>query len=490
LRLPTASRDGRTYARLTVGEGRKISDRIDSHWYLDPVLLGLDSAQVNPRTQALYIPGLRPLVGGDLLTVYEGLAGEVRRDQRLKNVEWLLHELIHELLQFSPFGLLQESVAHALYLLLAGLPDDLTISLPEWSISDWPDLTALAARLRRAQDALTKPIVRVQEFAATSTSLLVYRLALDGPQSDEYRAIEQLIASQADPGAWADCRRLDLGRLIKRNDLREYGLAVTVVWGLAAHALDDDAGDCGRLLDDPVGVALPDARLARSLDAIAEAKPQNVEDLLGVATDIGVVRKLATASLIDVFDSPDPGATVDWPDPVGEVGTALGSDLSDGGRHLVSAYRPLGMAVQGSDRMVSLYGLLSELTLTIPLTTLRQWEGRLIPDCQYCFAIPVGMRLQPVLGRHPDELMEALLAGRETELKVGPLRILPASLDIRRVWGYERALQQLTGPGFTLRCECPAGCSGETCLCALVMQSVRRRVTVGRARISQLACLS
>ena len=131
------------------------------------------------------------------------------------------------------------------------------------------------------------------------------------------------------------------------------------------------------------------------------------------------------------------------------------------------------------------------MTATIPLLIERQRGEAPVPDCRHSLVLPIGDAVHGLIDKDVDDLLDQMLAGNGPKVRLPPIRVMPASEDVVRLWGHERALQQLLHePWFGLQCECPAGCRGEGCVCVLALKPIHDRVRVGYMHPDEPACLA
>lgn len=441
--------------------------------------------------QALHIPDLRPLIGGDLLAPDDERTDSQARAGRFRQQEWFMHELNHVLLNLSRVGMIQQSIAHAIYLLLSGLPAGLTLDLPSWEIVGSPELTRLARRLWKAHELVADPVNQVEEFACTATSLVMYELMLRHRPDHDIRALQASIPEGARSDVWRDCLRLDIPGLVESCSGQDLLVACRVVLGLAAYALDDDDGSSNAVLEEGSRPSLPDDRLAEAIDVLSIPKHLDFRELLQAGLDNGFLRPTPSGHSIEEALGSDTAIAPALPDPVGMVTAVIGADLDDHGQALLDASRGMSIFGPNDDAEMSIARMLSEATLTIPLMTVRRAGGGPIPDCRHALHLSVGDAVRGLVGTDIDGIFDEVVAGTLPTVRLGPIRVMPASDDVVRLWGHERALQQLLHqPWYGLQCECIPGCNGARCACAFAYEPIRQRVRVGHMKPLEPTCLA
>jgi hypothetical protein len=406
-------------------------------------------AAVDPFLHTLYIPGLVPAIGADLVEYLSSL--------RIK--EMFLHELMHLATGTTRLGAFLKQLVYAIHLALYTLGTDLTLRIPTWQIEG---NTAAARVFPKAPLVLStlEPMVRMVDEVLRTTQTVITNLALSADKQitlDDYHSalaqIQIALASDADlPGVWSLCDRL-LRVILDRSAGRAPMAHLHVlVQQIESFVFEPPAAHLAEWWH--TGIVPPQqtplARLTAALQRL-EATPDDVD-----AVD-RALEELTT-------EESGPRGSDAIPDPLADAARAFGLDpdtlllTHPVGRAIVylhSGYLPSPDTGDNRDHHHRTVAMIVPLIERSGVGEQCRCEVR-IPS-----AFPPGV---PRGDLHRDTLVATLevFAAKMATHYANRLTIMPLSPEATLLWNLHTATQQLLGSG-RLRCRCVDSWSAARC---------------------------
>ncbi len=452
-------------------------------WRHHPALPGSASeASSCPAIHAIFVEGLKPLVGGHLPDLLPGSLKE-----RLRSTDYLLHESFHLLQGFTSVGELLRNLAYSKYFLLHRLGEGLTLRLPEWSVQGCDRVSSLSVRADRLARQLDGEAGVVDEALCTLLTLGLWKMfslmghlspagferlrtfVLGGPRAGSgssptpTRAADHLYVRQV-------CRDVLAAAWFGGLALPQLGSFLAFLFATGSVALNVERDvlrqwwAAGRIS----ARGSPRARLDEILKSLLATDNSHLDEVVRIAAQKSELVKAMTSGTSFEELIEDSGTAYEAPDPYREMVEALGLNVEE-----ARSSDPLGRALdylitgaRGRSHEAawatlearSRLGGTAAWSMVVPLVTRDKGRQRCLFEARF----PVGRVMNDVAwGRlGVGTLWERMVAGEPLGRDWGRMTVLPAAEETRLVWHTHAVTEDLLVPPFRLHCACEGACQG------------------------------